>query len=136
MAKVLIIEDDPLIQRMYQKIFTFENYEVQVASNGEEGLEKVKTSQPDAILLDVMMPVMNGLEVLDKLKSDPKLKPVPVIMLTNLADEKDAETALSRGAVKYIIKSDYDPKQVLDMVKEILAGNNLGEHPAVPSPKS
>lgn len=120
MARVLIIEDDPLIQRMYQKIFTFENYDVQVASNGEEGLAKAKASQPNIILLDIMMPVLNGLEVLSRLKSDPKLKSVPVMMLTNLASVKDAETALSRGAVKYIIKSDYDPKQVVDMVKDII----------------
>lgn len=120
MVKVLIIEDDPLIQRMYQKIFTFENYEVQVASNGEEGLAKAKASQPNIILLDIMMPVLNGLEVLDRLKGDPKLKSVPVMMLTNLESAKDAETALSRGAIKYIIKSDYDPKQVVDMVKGII----------------
>ncbi len=122
MIKVLITEDDPLMSRMYQKIFTFEGYEVIMAANGEEGLEKAKKESPTIILLDVMMPKMNGFEMLEKLKLDPASKSIPVIMLTNLAGEKDAETALSKGAVKYIVKSEYEPKQVVDMAKEILAG--------------
>lgn len=127
--KVLITEDDPLMSRMYQKIFTFEGYEVIAASNGEEGLEKAKTEKPTIILLDVMMPKMNGIQMLEKLKLDPESKKIPVIMLTNLAGEKDAEVAMTKGAVKYIIKSEYDPKQVVDMVKEILAGYTRDEIP-------
>lgn len=129
MAKILIVEDDPLMSRMYQKIFTFEKYEVDMASDGQEGLEKARTSKPTMILLDVMMPKMNGLQVLDKLKSDPELKSIPVVMLTNLAGQQDAETALSKGAVKYIVKSEYEPKQVANMVKEILAGYTRNEVP-------
>jgi CheY-like chemotaxis protein len=121
---VLLVEDDQLIQRMYQKIFTFEGFNVELASDGEEGLDKLRSmqSKPTVILLDVMMPKMNGMQVLEKLKADPELKSIPVIMLSNLAGENDIETALSKGAVKYIIKSEYDPKQVSDMVKEIIAG--------------
>lgn len=122
MGKILIVEDDPLMSRMYQKIFTFEGYEVIMAGDGEEGLEKAKLEKPTIVLLDVMMPKMNGLEMLEKLKLDPASKSIPVVMLTNLAGEKDAETALSKGAVKYIVKSEYEPKQVVNMVKEILAG--------------
>jgi len=129
MAKVLIVEDDPLMSRMYQKIFSFENYEIVQAADGEEGLEKAKTTNPTIILLDVMMPKMNGLQVLDKLKLDPATKGIPVVMLTNLAGQQDAETALAKGAVKYIIKSEYEPKQVANMVKEILAGYTRNEVP-------
>jgi CheY-like chemotaxis protein len=121
-ARVLIIEDDQLIQRMYDKIFSFEKYEVITASDGEEGLEKARTTNPTIILLDVMMPKMNGMEVLEKLKLDPETKAIPVIMLSNLAGENDVETALSKGAVKYIIKSEYDPKEVADMVEEVIKG--------------
>lgn len=121
-ARVLIIEDDQLIQRMYDKIFSFEKYEVITASDGEEGLEKARTTKPTIILLDVMMPKMNGMEVLEKLKLDPDTKAIPVIMLSNLAGENDVETALSKGAVKYIIKSEYDPKEVADMVEEVIKG--------------
>lgn len=129
MVKILVIEDDPLMSRMYQKIFSFENYSVEVAHNGEDGLDKARTTKPTLILLDIMMPKMNGLQVLEKLKADADTKGIPVIMLTNLAGTHDAETALSKGAVKYIIKSEYEPKQVADMVKEILAGYTRNDVP-------
>jgi CheY-like chemotaxis protein len=130
MAKITVIEDDPLMSRMYQKIFTFEGYEVEMAGDGQEGLEKVRANKPTVVLLDVMMPKMNGIEVLEKLKADPETKSIPVIMLTNLAGQADAETALAKGAVKYIIKSEHDPKQVADMVKEILAGYTRNDIPS------
>ena len=126
---LLIVEDDPLMSRMYQKIFTFEKYEVATAGDGEEGLEKARTLKPMLILLDVMMPKMNGLQVLAKLKSDPDTKSIPVMMLTNLAGEKDAENALMKGAVKYIVKSEHDPKQVVGMVKEIIAAHSRDDVP-------
>jgi len=122
MAKILIVEDDPLIRRLYQKVFTFEKYDVDTASDGEEGLAKVKSGKPTLILLDIMMPRMNGLQVLEKLKADEKTKKIPVVVLTNLAGQSDAEKALAMGAVKYIVKSEYEPRQVTDMIKEILAG--------------
>lgn len=131
MAKVLIIEDDPLMSRMYQKIFTFEKYDVVMAADGQAGLDLARTEKPTLILLDVMMPKMNGFQVLEKLKSDPETKAIPVVMLTNLAGEQDAETALAKGAVKYIVKSEYEPKQVSDMVKEILAGYTRNDVPPV-----
>jgi two-component system response regulator/two-component system chemotaxis response regulator CheY len=135
MSKVLIVEDDPLISRMYQKIFTFEKFEVDVAANGEEALDKVTLFKPELVLLDVMMPKMNGLQVLEKLKENEVTKNIPVVMLTNLAGQQDAETALAKGAVKYIIKSEYEPKQVVEMVKEVLAGytNNQPSTASTPS---
>ncbi len=120
-AKILITEDDPLMSRMYQKIFTFEGFEVEMAADGQEGLDKARAIKPTMILLDVMMPKLNGLQVLEKLKADPETKSIPVVMLTNLAGQQDAESALAKGAIKYIVKSEYEPKQVADMVKELLA---------------
>ena len=119
---LLIIEDDPLMSRMYQKIFKFEGFNIDTVSEGEEGLSKVKSQKPTLILLDIMMPKMNGLEVLEKLKADPATKNIPVVVLTNLAGATDADRAISMGAVKYIIKSEHEPKEVANMVKEILAG--------------
>lgn len=130
MAKILIIEDDPLMQRMYQKAFAFDGYEVLVASDGVEGLDKIRAEKPTIILLDVMMPKMNGIEVLEKVKADPDTKKIPVIMLTNLAGTADAEKVLAMGAVKYIIKSEQEPKAVVAMVKEILAGYTRDVIPA------
>lgn len=129
MVKILIVEDDPLMLRMYQKIFSFEGYEVVTAIDGEEGLQKARQENPTLILLDIMMPKMNGLQVLEELKSDPSTSKIPMVMLTNLAGTQDAETALSKGAVKYIIKSEYEPRQVADMVKEVLAGYTRNEIP-------
>ena len=129
MTKILIVEDDPLMSRMYQKIFKFEGFEVDFAGNGEEGLEKIRTTKPTLVLLDVMMPKMNGLEVLEKVKIDPETKGIPIIMLTNLAGTQDAEAALAKGAVRYIIKSENEPKAVVNMVKEILAGYTRNEVP-------
>lgn len=134
MAKILIVEDDPLMSRMYQKIFTFEKYDVEMAGDGEEGFEKAKAIKPTIMLLDIMMPKMNGLEVLEKLKADPYTKSIPVIMLTNLAGQQDAEAALAKGAVKYIIKSEHEPKEVANMVKEILAGYTRNEVPETTKP--
>jgi CheY-like chemotaxis protein len=129
MIKVLIVEDDPLMSRMYQKIFTFEKFEVATAADGVDGLEKARTLMPTVILLDVMMPKMNGMEVLEKLKSTPETKNIPIIMLTNLAGEADAENALLKGAVKYIVKSQYEPKQIVEMVNEIIAAHSRNEVP-------
>lgn len=121
MSKLLIIEDDPLVARMYQKVMGFENLDVEVASNGFEGLEKAKELKPDLILCDVMMPKMNGMQVLDKIKADPELKNIPVIMLTNLSGTQDAELALKKGATAYLVKSQFRPKDVAEKAKEYIS---------------
>jgi CheY-like chemotaxis protein len=129
-AKILIVEDDPLMSRLYSKVFSIEGYEVRSAPDGEEGLTQVHKEVPTIILLDVMMPKMNGLQLLEKIKADPATKKIPVIMLTNLAGQADAEKAIAMGAIKYIVKSEYEPKQIVAMVKEILAGYTRDGVPA------
>ena len=136
MARVLIIEDDELIRRMYQKILSFRGHDVSTAANGEEGIEQARTYKPTLILLDIMMPKLNGLDMLKQLKALPELEHIPVIILTNLMGTADAEAALSAGAIKYIVKSDYTPKEVIDMVEGILAGYTRNEIPEVETPKS
>ena len=134
MPKVLlIVEDDPLMSRLYQKPFSFEGYQVDTAFAGEEGLKKAKDSKPTLILLDIMMPKMNGLEMLETLKVNPSTKTIPVVVLTNLAGQGDAETALEKGAVKYIVKSEHDPKEGVDLIKRILAGYTSDD---VPTPST
>jgi CheY-like chemotaxis protein len=129
MASVLIIEDDPLVSRMYQTVFEFEGFDVELARNGEEGLEKLKKNKPKMVLLDVMMPKMSGIEVLQEMKADPKTKNIPVVVLTNLSGDKDAEKALELGAVKFIVKSKNRPKQIVAQIREILAGYTREEIP-------
>ena len=129
MAKILIVEDDALIIRLYQKVFTSQGYEVETAINGEEGLAKARSVKPDLILLDIMMPKLNGLEMLRQLKAIPDVEKIPVVVLTNLSGDADAETALKEGAVKYIVKSDYKPKEIFNIVDGIMAGYTRGEIP-------
>ncbi|MEK7059824.1 MAG: response regulator [Patescibacteria group bacterium] len=118
--KILLVEDDELMARMYMRILSYEGYTLETAANGQAGYEKAKTFQPNLILLDIMMPVLNGLQALEKLKKDPQTQACPVIMLTNLADKAEAELALQNGALKYVIKSDYDSDGLLSIVREVL----------------
>lgn len=133
MAKILIVEDDVLLSKMYTSIFSSGDYQVDSAVDGQDGLEKARTNRPDLILLDIMMPKLNGMEVLSKIKSDPDLEQIPVVILTNLAGDNDVQTALGMGAVRYIIKSEVKPKEVEAIVSEILAGTTRNEIPPVSS---
>ena len=121
MTKILIIEDDPLISHMYQKIFMVEGYEVDVAEDGVDGLRRAKKTLPTLILLDIMMPKMNGIEVLNELKRDPLTVKIPVIVLTNLSGIQNTDDSLKNNVAKYIVKSDHKPKEIVAMVKEVLA---------------
>jgi DNA-binding response OmpR family regulator len=120
MTKILIVEDDPMMSRMYQKAFLENGFEVELAHDGQEGLDKARTVAPAVILLDVMMPKLNGMQVLEAIKADPAIKMIPIIMLTNLGGQKDGEDAVGMGAVKYLLKSDIEPAQVVAFVKQIL----------------
>ncbi len=123
MAKILLVEDDPLMVRMYQRKLVNDGYETVVAVDGEEGLVKVRSFRPDLVLLDIMMPKLNGLQVLERLKSDPTTAKTPVIILTNLGGtQDDIERGLELGAVAYLVKSAYRPDEVIAKVKEILEG--------------
>lgn len=120
MKKVLLVEDSPFMSRLYEKVFTLEKFQVVMAANGKEGLVKAKEEKPAIILLDMMMPEMNGLEVLDSLKKDSLTKAIPVVMLSNIAGDQDARIALEKGAEKYIVKSDHEPQDIVKMIREIL----------------
>ncbi len=128
MSKIVIAEDDELILKMYTKMFGLRGHEVIGAVDGQSTLELAHAAIPDAILLDVMMPNMNGLEVLDKLAVDAELKNIPVIVMSNLADEHDIDAALAKGATKYIIKSEYEPLQICQIVEQVIASQNPPAH--------
>lgn len=117
---LLLIDDDPLILKMYKKMFSFADYTVILASNGKEGLEKAEKLRPSVILLDLMMPVMDGLETLEKLKGNPTTASIPVVMLSNFSDEADMQRALEKGASNYLIKSSYDVQDLTAIIKKIV----------------
>lgn len=120
MAKILIVEDDPFLLKMYSKKLQIEGFEVEIAKDGEEGLIKLKSFKPDLVLMDVMLPKLNGIEAIEMAKADPTTKNIPILVLSNLSSTVDSETAVKKGAVGYLIKSDFTPSQVIEKIKEYL----------------
>lgn len=118
--KIAIIEDDAVIRQMYRMKFENENFEVQVADNGKDGVTLVENMKPDIILLDIHMPEMNGDEALEKIRNSSWGKDIPVIVLTNLGEEESPKNIRSLGIDGYIVKADYTPKQVVARVIEAL----------------
>lgn len=115
-------EDDPLMCRLYERAFRLAGQEIEIAHDGLEAMFKLQQMKvkPAVVLLDIMMPQMDGFEVLAKMKADETLKNIPVFMLTNLAGDTDKDKALSMGAVGYLIKSDFDPPQVVKKVMDLV----------------
>lgn len=127
MGYILLAEDDTLLVRLYQKKLKSDGYDVRVATNGEEALSEILKKKPDLVLLDIMMPKVNGIEVLQRLKGSADTKAIPVLVLTNLSSEEDAEKVLGLGAAAYMVKSDNSPDVVLAKVKEVLAASTRGK---------
>jgi CheY-like chemotaxis protein len=122
MSKILIVEDDKFLQDLYFHTFSLSGYDVLVAKDGLEGLEKVSEFKPELILLDMMMPKMNGLDFLRNIKKNEEIKNIPVVVLSNYSNEPQQNEALVLGALTFVIKSEYDPSQVVQLAKDILDG--------------
>ncbi|MBD3359789.1 MAG: response regulator [Candidatus Buchananbacteria bacterium] len=118
--KILLIEDDSFLVEMYTTKFELEGFEVVSAEDGKKGLEMVKKENPDIILLDILMPKMDGFAVLDALKKDEEVADIPVILLTNLGQKDDVKKGFEKGAVGYLIKAHFMPSEVVDKIKKIL----------------
>lgn len=118
--KILLAEDDLQLIDMYKKKFELEGFDVLLAEDGRKALEILKKEIPDIVLLDIMMPEVNGIEVLKEIRETPEMKDLLVVMLTNLGNESTAEEIYKYGATDYIVKSEMTPMQVADKVKEIL----------------
>ncbi|PIZ96308.1 MAG: response regulator [Candidatus Magasanikbacteria bacterium CG_4_10_14_0_2_um_filter_33_14] len=117
---VLLVEDDTFLGNIYKTKFELEKFKIVVATDGQEGLEMAKKKKPDIILLDVLMPKMDGFTVLENLKKDKNLAQIPVILLTNLGQKDDVEKGLELGAVDYLIKAHFKPSETVDKVKDVL----------------
>ena len=119
MNKLLLIEDDKILLEMYKDEFVNEKFDVQVANDGQEGFVKMKTSLPDAVLLDLIMPKVNGYEFLKLVKADPLLHKVPILVLTNIYS--NSEDLMNNWGVKAVLlKSDHTPGSIVTKVKQIL----------------
>ncbi len=120
---ILIVEDDNMIIEMYKEKFKNEGYRVLTATDGKRALQRIKQSKADLILLDILMPGLNGFEVLKRVKSEFNTKNIPIIVLTNIGSESldnDKKLAISLGAEDYMIKSLNTPDDVAKKVKTIL----------------
>ncbi|MFC1721914.1 response regulator transcription factor [Patescibacteria group bacterium] len=118
--KILLAEDDQDLQEMYETKFTMEGFEVIKAENGVEALNKVDLEKPHIILLDIVMPEMDGFQALRDLRANPKTKEIPVLLLTNLGQEGDIKKGIELGAADYLIKANFTPNEVVAKVKKIL----------------
>lgn len=118
--KILLAEDDIQLIDMYKRKFELEGFEVHIAEDGQAALDQLDTFTPDIVLLDIMMPKVNGLEVLKNVRENPEKKDMLVIILTNLGNETTSEEIYKLGATDYIVKAEMTPIEVVNKVKEIL----------------
>jgi CheY-like chemotaxis protein len=121
--KILIVDDDLFIRELYEEIIQKSGYEVEVATDGVEAVDKIRNNTYSLILLDMNMPNLNGLGVLSELENNPPVHPNgPIILLTNSGDDTQVKEGLSKGATSYLVKADMDPAQLMDNIKKIIGG--------------
>lgn len=114
---ILVIEDDRFLRKVYESKLPKEGFKILVMPNGKEGLAALKKERPDLVLLDLIMPIMTGFEVLEAVKKDKKLSNIPILVMSNLGQEEDIARAKSLGAVDFLIKSNLSIKEVVEKIK-------------------
>jgi two-component system alkaline phosphatase synthesis response regulator PhoP len=119
-ASVLIVDDDPVVRRMLQLSFESEGFDVLTAGDGIEGLEAMRSGKPNVVVLDIMMPKLDGMKVMRELMSDDELRGTPVILLSAKATSLDIDLGLKAGAADYVTKP-CDPIDLVDRVRSLLA---------------
>ncbi len=118
--KILIIEDEVVLLKVLAEKLENEKFKVEMAEDGEGAMLKVRASKPDMILLDIILPKKDGIEVLKEIKNDPELKDIPVIIISNLGSDEKIKETLELGAVDYIIKTQHPINEVVEKVQEHL----------------
>ena len=121
MAVVLIVDDSPTELHLFQNMLEKNGFETMVADSGEEGIRQATGGRPDIILMDVVMPGMNGFQATRKLTKDPKTASIPVIMITTKDQETDKIWGMRQGAVEYLVKP-VDEKQLVSKINSVMAG--------------
>lgn len=117
--KILLVEDDKFFQKFYKTQLEEKKYEVEIASDGAEGLDKIRSFRPDMILLDIIMPVKDGFDVLREKSQDKQISAIPVLMFSTLGQDQDIKKALDLGAKAYVNKSFFDFDVLLNKILEI-----------------
>lgn len=112
-AKILIVDDEEILRRIYSDRLNFEGFVVDSAADGEEAINKMRTFQPNLVLLDILMPKLNGIQVLQAMSQDATLKTIPVIVLSNVANDENIKQALALGAKDYLLKTNFSPNEII-----------------------
>lgn len=120
MAKIVIVEDDKFLRELIVQKVRKEGYEVVEAINGKEGVAKAKAEKPDLVLLDLILPGIDGFEVLRQIKEDAETSAIPVVILSNLGQKDDVERGMKLGASDYLVKAHFTPGEILAKIKTIL----------------
>ncbi|MFQ6049784.1 MAG: response regulator transcription factor [Candidatus Paceibacterales bacterium] len=115
---ILIVEDDKFLRELIVRKLLDEGYEVSEAVDGNEGIKKVKETKPNLVLLDLILPGIDGFAVLSQMKDDPVLASIPVIILSNLGQKEDVEKGLKLGAVDYLIKAHFAPDEIIEKIED------------------
>jgi DNA-binding response OmpR family regulator len=118
--KILLVEDDEFLAELYATKLNLEGFEVFLAVDGEKGLRMIKEKNPDLVLLDIILPKMDGFEILKNMKISKDLKNIPVILLTNLSQKDEVKKGLELGANDYLIKAHFMPSEVVKKIKTII----------------
>jgi len=118
--KVLVIEDDKFLRELINRKLQSENFETVLAIDGETGLDLIIKENPDIVLLDLILPGINGFEVLTKVKKNEKTKNIPVIILSNLGQKDDIEKGMGIGATDYLVKAHFTPSEIVEKINQIL----------------
>ncbi|OIO46502.1 MAG: response regulator [Candidatus Portnoybacteria bacterium CG06_land_8_20_14_3_00_39_12] len=117
---ILVVEDDKFLRDLLAYKIEERGYRMEVAVDGEEGIKQIKTLKPDLVLLDLILPGIDGFGVLGQVHDDPQISQIPVIILSNLGQQEEIEKGLSLGAEDYMIKAHFTPQEVVDRIKKIL----------------
>ncbi|MEA2092908.1 MAG: response regulator [Patescibacteria group bacterium] len=117
LKKVLVIEDEEIIREILQKKIKKEGYEVETAKDGEEGISKIKEIMPDIIILDIVMPKMDGFAVLEEMKKDENIANIPVIIVSNSGQPVEIDKVKEFGVKDWIVKTEFDPQEVINKIK-------------------
>ena len=120
MKQILLVEDDPFLIDIYVTKFKEAGFSVEVANDGEEGLRKLNEEKFTLLVLDIVLPHIDGWEILEKIKSNEKLKNLKIVVLSNLGQKGEVERGIKLGATKYLIKAHYTPSEVVKEIKEVL----------------
>lgn len=119
--KILLVEDSKVIQQMYKNKLTIEQFNVITADNGMEAIKILSQEKPDIILLDLMMPIMDGYKVLQVIKTDPRLSNIPVLVFSAKGQAEEVEKSLNLGAAGYIVKATTKPNEVIEQIRKVLS---------------